>query len=132
MIALLIDPSKPIEEFITVIDIDNYSEITRYIGGQCQMFTTVATQLLGDNTGYVDDEGLYNGQITDVGTFFVRDYQHPLAGRCVVQGIDWDTGESVDCNIQIDDAREIFGYPTPFGPVYGNPFGDAPFNLEKD
>jgi hypothetical protein len=118
MRALLIDPSQNIDNFIVEIDLDSWKDITPAIGGPCNCFTSVSTDLLGNNTGYVDDEGLYNGQMTEVGAFYVKDYPNPLAGRCVVQGIDWDSGESTDCDLSIEEAYKIFGYPTPFGPIY--------------
>ncbi len=118
MKALLVDPSKDIDDFITEIEIESWRDITPAIGGPCQMFTTVATELLGNNTGYVDDEGLYNGQMTAVGAFYIRDYPNPLAGRCVVQGTDFSTGESTDCSLSVAEAQKIFGYPTQMGPIY--------------
>lgn len=118
MRALLIDPSRDIDFFITEIQLETWKDIVPAIGGPCSLFTTVSTEMLGENTGFVDDEGLLNGQMHDVGAFYVKDYPNPLAGRCVVQGLDADTGDSVDCTLSIKEAQKIFGYPTPFGPLY--------------
>ena len=117
MRALLIDPSKDIDEFIMEIEIGSWKDIAPTIGGPCSMFTTVTTDTLGTHTGYVDDEGLYNGQLDKIGHFFVKDYPNPLAGRCIVQGTD-EEGEGVDCTLSIQEAQKIFGYATPFGPIY--------------
>jgi|VirMetMinimDraft_7_1064189.scaffolds.fasta_scaffold00928_22 hypothetical protein len=118
MRALLVDPSKDIDDFITEIDIESWRDITPTIGGPCRTFTTVATDLLGTHTGYVDDEGLLNGQANEVGMFAVKDYEGMLAGRCVVQGVNWDTGEPTECEMSIREAQGIFGYLTPIGPMF--------------
>lgn len=118
MKALLIDPSKSVHEFITEIEIDDdgYTGIAENIG--CDIFTTVSTQLLDDNVGYVDDSGLINGTREKVGGFVVRDYPAILAGRCVVLGLDRASGESKDVTITKHEAQSIFGILTPIGPVF--------------
>ncbi len=118
MRALLVDPSQNIENFITEIEIENWRGIAPAIGEKCQMFTTVATEMLGEHTCYVDDEGLINGTMQDIGAMYCVDYPQPLAGRGVVLGIDYETGESRDCQLSIQDAQKIFGYPTPLGPLF--------------
>ena len=118
MRTLIIDPSKNIDEFITETEIEDWRGITSAIGGPCQVFTAVSTELLEGHTAYVDDEGLYNGQLHGVGEFYVKDYPNPLAGRAVVRGFDHDTGEDTPCTLSVEEAQKIFGYPTRVGPLY--------------
>lgn len=116
MRALLIDPSKDIDEFITEIDIESWKDITPTIGGNCNVFDCVRVD--DDHTLYVDDEGLFNGAAQEPGCFALRDYPQPLAGRGVIQGIDNDTGESTPCELSIEEAQKKIGFLTPIGPVF--------------
>lgn len=117
MRALLIDPSKNIDEMITETQIETWRDIVPAIGGECRFFDVL--NIDQDNTLYVDDEGLVNGATESVGLFALRDYPQPLAGRGIIQGIDRTTGDSVSTTMTIDEAQKHIGIITPIGiPIF--------------
>lgn len=92
--AILIDPyTQTIEE---VEYSGDYRDISALL--DCELFTTVYTDLR--DTIYIDDEGLY---VENQRYFKVKGYPQPLAGKGLVLGTDYGTGDSIDCVSSLDD-----------------------------
>ena len=95
--AILIDP---FEQTIGHVDVKGFRDIQRAI--KADLFTCVN---IGDNTLYVDDEGLING--TELAVRFEDEvYPQPLAGRVLILGNGPD-GDSADCTLSIEDVRAM-------------------------
>jgi hypothetical protein len=85
MKAYLIDPY---EHSITGVDYSgDYKDIYKLI--DCQTFDCVGFN--GDDTLYVDDEGLYKDNPE---FFMIKGYSQPLCGKALVLGTDRD-GNSI-------------------------------------
>lgn len=94
MQAILIDPYT---QTIEVVDYSgDYKDISALL--DCELFTTVYSDL--PDTIYLDDEGLY---VENQKFFKLKGYPQPLAGKGLVLGTDYDTGESVDCVSSLED-----------------------------
>ena len=92
--AILIDP---FDQTIKPVDIKGFRDIQRAI--QADLFTCVN---IGENTLYVDDEGLING--TELAVRFEDEvYPQPLAGRVLILGNGPD-GDSADCTLTVKDV----------------------------
>lgn len=95
--AVLVDPFNHSIRQVFVSDIE---DIRAEIG--CDMFTCVG---IGDNTLYLDDEGLING--TERAVRFVDEvYPQPLAGRILILG-NLPAGESGDCTLSLTEVRSL-------------------------
>ena len=95
--AILIDP---FEQTIGHVDVNGFRDIQRAI--QADLFACVD---IGENTLYVDDEGLINGTERAV-RFWDEVYPQPLAGRVLILGNGPD-GDSADCTLTINQARDM-------------------------
>ena len=109
MRAILIDPK---EQTITEVEYNgDYKHINTLIDARC--FDCVRLGDKDENTIYVDDEGLMNGTIENVGMFRV-DGHNPayLAGKGLILATDKE-GESVACTLDIKAFadRIAFGLP---------------------
>ena len=89
MKALLIDPKT---ETVTPTEINSWRDISPALN--CSLFDCV--QIAPHISIFVDDEGLY---VEDQHFFYHPAYPQPLAGRGLVLGFDFDTGDSIDCPI---------------------------------
>jgi len=92
--GILIDPFN---QTIKTIDIKGFRDIQRAI--QADLFACVD---IGENTLFVDDEGLING--TELAVRFENEvYPQPLAGRVLILG-NGPCGESADCTFSVKDV----------------------------
>ena len=97
MKAILIDARA---KEVRAVDVDKSKGIKPiYDHVKCETFTCVILE--GEETLYVDDEGLING--TDVG-FVLSCYQEPLMGNGLILGTD-EMGESVDTKLTVEEVR---------------------------
>lgn len=92
-----------VDRKIEEIEIGDYRDITKQIGGRCTIFTTGGYLPNGDVV-YVDDEGLING----TRDFFYRSdiYPTPLAGNAVVLG-STPYGDSRDARSTAADFANV-------------------------
>lgn len=114
MKALLINP-KDSDNFVTEIEVTDWRDIAPKLG--CDLFTCVTTPSLGENTLFVDDEGMLNNALRTRGGFALRDYAQLLHGRGLVLGHN-NKGESVDVTMTKQEAEYLFGILTPVGPIF--------------
>jgi len=98
MQAILIDtPNQTIE----IVDYSgDYKDIYGLLG--CDLFTTVYLEGVGEDTLYVDDEGLY---VENQVFFGIAGCPQPLAGRGLILGTD-DEGDSTDCTSSLDTIKD--------------------------
>ncbi len=95
--ALLIDP---VEHSITTVDIDGSAKgIEALIG--CELLDQFR---LSDHDatwcyGFVDDAGLSRGEPVHAFLFDIR--SDPIAGRCVIAGLDKISGDICDCDAEM-------------------------------
>ena len=99
MQAILIDtPNQTIE----IVDYSgDYKDIYALLG--CDLFTTVYLEGVGEDTLYVDDEGLY---VENQVFFGIAGCPQPLAGRGLILGTD-DEGDSTDCTSSLDTIKKM-------------------------
>ena len=97
--AILIDtPNQTIE----IVDYSgDYKDIYGLLG--CDLFTTVYLEGVGEDTLYVDDEGLY---VENQVFFGIAGCPQPLAGRGLILGTD-DEGDSTDCTSSLDTIKKM-------------------------
>jgi len=95
--AILVDPFNYSIRKVFVSDIEDIrAQIV------CDMFTCVG---IGDNTLYLDDEGLING--TERAVRFVDEvYPQPLAGRILILG-NLPNGDSGDCTLSEIEVKSL-------------------------
>lgn len=123
MRAILINPQD-----CTITEVDytgEYSNIYTHIEAQC--FDCVRFGDKQGNTIFVDDEGLLNGKVSDVGMFRVDgDFPAYLAGKGLILATDAE-GESVATDMDIEELRKkiAFGRPVRY-------MGEAVFMEYKD
>jgi hypothetical protein len=97
MKAYLIDPY---EHSITGVDYSgDYKDIYKLI--DCQTFDCVGFN--GDDTLYVDDEGLYKNNPE---FFMIKGYSQPLCGKALVLGVDRD-GNSIAPKISLTNLKKM-------------------------
>lgn len=103
MRAILIDtPNKK----LTQIDfVGDYKQICELIKSDLMC----AVNIDDNNTIYLDDEGLINGN--PHGWFLIAGYPQPLRGYGLILGLDYNTGENVDTTIDADELRERMAFP---------------------
>lgn len=87
------------KQTITEININGLSGMQDAVGG----YIAVAHGPNDKNTIYVDDEGLLKGY--NYG-FEYNGAHQPFAGNGIVCGIDYETGESTDCTLTIDEIKK--------------------------
>jgi hypothetical protein len=97
MKAYLIDP---VAKSITQVEYSGeYTNIYEHIQADC--FDVVRVNDKGDSI-FVDDEGLMKPN-----AFFLhRNYPSPLAGRGLMLGLDYASGESVEPVCSIEELRQ--------------------------
>lgn len=103
--AHLIDP---VEQTVTEVEIDRDNGIEDlYKHLHCSIFTFVEINDKHDGI-YVDDEGLYApNQVF----FLHKDYPYqPLAGYGLVIGTEWETGDSQDPTVTLEETREAITF----------------------
>jgi hypothetical protein len=97
MKAYLIDPY---EHSITGVDYSgDYKDIYKLI--DCRTFDCVGFN--GDDTLYVDDEGLYKNNPE---FFMIKGYSQPLCGKALVLGVDRD-GNSIAPKISLTNLKKM-------------------------
>lgn len=102
--ALLIDPDQC---RIDVHNVDAASIVsTSYQLLQCSSIDHFRIADHGTSWDYawVDDEGLKRGE--PIAAFRLSVRRDPVAGRCLLLGVDKNTGETVDAKFPIDVLRE--------------------------
>lgn len=83
---------------IKEIEVKDYKDMQKAVGG----LITMAHDPNDKNTIYVDDEGLLKGY----DYFFSYEGAHQeFAGNGIIVGINYDTGESTDCSLSIDEVK---------------------------
>lgn len=111
MRAILIDPQTR-----TVSEVDyngDYTQISELI--EASYFDCVKINSLaeGGDTIFVDDEGLLNDKVGQVGMFRVDgDYPAYLAGKGLILGTDQE-GESVATKLDLDKVRAMIAFGLP-------------------
>jgi hypothetical protein len=90
--AYLIDV---VEKTIKDIEIRDFTQISMYIGGDCEYFTCPVSWANGD-TIYADDEGLFHRIEGGAIVIGPQGYPHMIVGNIVVIGGDYTTGASKD------------------------------------
>lgn len=96
--AILLDAQNNTVSFVSIT---NYKDISKF--GRYDLFTTVQINDKGE-TLFVDDEGLLNG--TDFG-FEIEGYPEPIMGNAVILGTNFNTGDSVDTDLTLDDVAKM-------------------------
>jgi len=97
MKAYLIDPYK---HSITKVDYSgNYEDIYKLI--DCQTFDCVGFN--GEDTLYVDDEGLYK---ENPEFFMIKGYSQPLCGKALVLGTDRE-GNSIAPKVSLTNLKKM-------------------------
>ena len=96
--AILLDAKNNTVSFVSIT---NYKDISKF--GRYDLFTTVQINDKGE-TLFVDDEGLLNG--TDFG-FEIEGYPEPIMGNAVILGTNFNTGDSVDTDLTLDDVAKM-------------------------
>jgi hypothetical protein len=76
---------------------------------KCDCFTCV--DIDDRNTVYVDDEGLLKVNRNSV-FFQYDDGEIPLVGNGLILGTDYETGESIDTNLNVEDVRKTVKFLT--------------------
>lgn len=54
--------------------------------------------------GWVDEEGMVRGE--PIAAFFFSKRSDPVAGRCLILGVDKNTGDTVDAKFPVDVLRD--------------------------
>jgi hypothetical protein len=92
---------------ITDIEIRDWTQISLWIGEECEHFTCPISWANGD-TIYADDEGLFH---TINGGILVADLrQQILVGNVVVIGSDYRTGKSQDVKFTKEEISNLFSF----------------------
>ena len=100
--AILIDSeSQTVKEI--KLDNSNYLNISTALG--CQYFAVVS--LPNGDSLFVDDEGLLKNPEH---FFLFPDYPYPLAGRGLILGCDYESGDSIDCKYVLEDFEHRIAY----------------------
>lgn len=99
--AFLIDVSK---RSISDIEIRDYTQISLYIGEECDYFTCPISWANGD-TLYADDEGLFH---SINGGIVVPDLNQIIVGNVVILGANMKTGASRDVRFTKDEISKLF------------------------
>lgn len=128
MKAILINAEKG--EVSSVDYNGDFEMISKFIGGNCRLFTTVHIYE-NDDMLYVDDDGLQNGTIQG---FIHKNYDTPLLGNGLLLGTDIDSGGSVDVQTPLETVREdVSKYIALInGTVYEFENKPHPFLIETD
>lgn len=100
MRAILIDAKN---KTVTEIDVDDTNTLKHwYELIDCDL-VEVAHYMSEKNHILVDEEGLFKSP----NEFFTYSGAHqPFAGNGLIVGVDSNTGESVDCDITLEEATE--------------------------
>lgn len=121
MQAILIDTPK---QTIEIVDYSgDYKDIYALLG--CELFSTVYLEGVGEDTLYVDDEGLY---VENQVFFNIKGCPQPLAGRGLILGTD-DEGESIDCMSSLEQIKDMVTWrdasmPAPEAGFFAMPLTD--------
>lgn len=99
--AILIDPAKCRIE--TIVSAGTHEAIRELIGAEALDHFRIADHGSSWDYGWVDDDGLLRGQPVHAFKFAIQ--PDPIAGRCVLIGVDKEGGDSTDAKFQIDFLR---------------------------
>ena len=127
MKAILIDTPK---QTIEIVDYSvDYKDIYTLLG--CELFTSVYLEGVGQDTLYVDDEGLY---VENQVFFNIKGCSQPLAGRGLILGTDDIVvsvieGESIDCMSSLEQIKDMVTWrdaslPAPEAGFFAMPLTD--------
>lgn len=92
---------------ITIDDSNGLDDIYKAV--DCGTFECV--DINENNTVYVDEEGLLRLSFDSM-FFKLRDYPQPIAGNGLVLGMDWETGESTDSTMTIEELESLITFHT--------------------
>tara|TARA_S200002703_G_C3718392_1_gene220682 strand:- start:138 stop:482 length:345 start_codon:yes stop_codon:yes gene_type:complete len=97
MKAILIDP---VTNTVSEVESGDFRKIQKLL--DCKTFTAVYGE--GSDVLYVDDEGLlvHKNQAFRLTGF----HPHPLMGRGLVVGTDFETGEDREPTMTVDEVRD--------------------------
>jgi|GEM_PF-1582677 len=101
--AYLIDVSA---RTISDIEIRDYTQISHYIGDDCDYFTCPISWANGD-TLYADDEGLFH---SINGGIVVPDLNQIIVGNVVILGANMKTGASRDVRFTKEEVSKLFHF----------------------
>jgi len=94
-------------ETITEVEVGDYKTISGFI--ECEFLDVVS---IGENEDvYVDDEGLLNLD-RDSKFFMINTYPQPLAGNGLILGFDFETGNSLDTKLTVDEVKKMVRFHT--------------------
>ena len=98
MRAYLIDP---FDKTVTEVDYSgDFKDIYKFIGAAC--FDCARFSEHNNDAAYVDDEGLFKaGQAF----FMIGEYHTPLAGKALVLGCDYESGETICAETEMSDLK---------------------------
>lgn len=103
--GILIDVRK--REVREVVIGDDYTDI--YVPLEADMFECVDIE--EPNTIYVDEEGLL--KLTATSMFFTYKGAHqPFAGNGFILGVDYETGDSIDTTLTVEEVKQKVGFHT--------------------
>ena len=99
--AILIDPEKRSIE--TIASACTHEAVRELINAAALDHFRIADHGSSWDYGWIDDGGLSRGMPVHAFKFDIR--RDPLAGRCVLVGVDKEGGDTVDAKFQIDILR---------------------------
>lgn len=89
---------------VTNVEINDYKEIYELIGNGCHRFSRCPDELENGDVLYCDDDGLFN-EIK--GGMMMDNWHFPIVGNVVVQGTDFETGDSIDCKTTVEELQPL-------------------------
>lgn len=93
---------------ITDIEIKDWTQISHYIGDECDYFTCPISWPNGD-TIYADDEGLFH---SIEGGIMIDSFSQIIVGNVVVLGTNLKTGDSTDVKFKKEDIAKLVTFLT--------------------
>lgn len=99
--AILIDPAKCRIE--TIVSTGTHEAVREWVGADALDHFRIADHGSSWDYGWVDDGGLLRGQPVYAFKFNIR--PDPIAGRCVLIGVEKESGDNVDVKFQIEFLR---------------------------
>lgn len=103
---------NPFHQTIMIVDYEyggSFKQISQHISTEevtDPLFCAV--DIDGEHTLYLDDEGLYR---EDQHFFNWKGYPQPLAGKGLIMGTDYETGESVAPTLTLDEVSSQITFP---------------------
>lgn len=103
--AILIDPKKcAIDVFVIRDDVSILPELHQRIGAETLDNFRIADHETSFDSGWVDDGGLKRGE--PIHAFLLLGNRAPIAGRCVLIGVDKESRDTCDAKFPLDVLRD--------------------------